>query len=128
MSESPVPAPQPPSGGTDARTVAIVAYLSLIGFVVALVLHNQNKSALGAYHLRQALGLVVCSAAMGVLGIIPFVGCLVLPQKVAVPNGDQALDPHGAWQDTASEKRVAALAAEVVRVTGALHPAAPPRA
>lgn len=79
MSESPVPAPQPPSGGTDARTVAIVAYLSLIGFVVALVLHNQNKSALGAYHLRQALGLVVCSAAMGVLGIIPFVGCLVLP-------------------------------------------------
>ena len=60
--------------------------------------------------------------------VLATVGCLVLPQKVAVPNGDQALDPHGAWQDTASEKRVAALAAEVVRVTGALHPAAPPRA
>ena len=48
--------------------------------------------------------------------VLTTVGCLVLPGKVAVPHGDQALDANGAWQDTASEKRVAALAAEVVRV------------
>ncbi|WKZ67663.1 MAG: hypothetical protein QY325_06975 [Flavobacteriales bacterium] len=79
MSETPVQVPPPAPGGADDKTVAIVAYLSLIGFVVALVLHNQRKSALGAYHLRQALGIVVCSVVMSILGIIPFVGCLVLP-------------------------------------------------
>lgn len=60
--------------------------------------------------------------------VLTTVGCLVLPGKVAVPRGDQALDEAGQWRDAASEKRVAALAAEVVRVAGALHPVAGPRA
>lgn len=60
--------------------------------------------------------------------VLTTVGCLVLPGKVAVPRGDQALDEAGQWRDAASEKRVAALAAEVVRVAGALHPADGPRA
>lgn len=54
--------------------------------------------------------------------VLATVGCLVLPGKVAVPRGDQALDEDGQWRDEASAQRVAALAAEVVRVTGLLHP------
>lgn len=54
--------------------------------------------------------------------VLATVGCLVLPGKVAVPRGDQALDENGQWRDEASAQRVAALAAEVVRVTGLLHP------
>lgn len=38
--ESNQPAAAPPKSGED-KTVAIVAYLSLIGFIVALILHNQ---------------------------------------------------------------------------------------
>ncbi len=43
-------------------TVGIVAYITLIGFIIAIVL-NGNKSGdekkFGAHHLRQALGLII---------------------------------------------------------------------
>jgi uncharacterized membrane protein len=65
---------------TEDKTVAIVSYLTLIGFIVAIVIHNGNKTRLGAFHLRQMLGLIVCSLAMFpvgfVLGIIPVLGWL----------------------------------------------------
>jgi len=64
----------------EDKTVAIVSYLTLIGFIVALVIHGNNKTRLGAYHLRQSLGLIVCSLAMLpvglVLGFIPVLGWL----------------------------------------------------
>lgn len=64
----------------EDKTVAIVSYLTLIGFIVAIVIHGNNKTRLGAYHLRQTLGLIVCSLAMFpvgfVLGFIPVLGWL----------------------------------------------------
>ena len=52
------------SGNTETaneKTVAIVAYIPfiIVGFVIALIIHNNNKSRFGAYHLRQSLGLNV---------------------------------------------------------------------
>lgn len=47
------------NAGASDKTVAIVAYipLILIGFVIALIMHNNNKSKFSAYHLRQSFGL-----------------------------------------------------------------------
>lgn len=48
----------------EDKTIGILAYITLIGFIVALVL-NQNKQGeekrFGAFHLRQALGLIICA-------------------------------------------------------------------
>lgn len=44
---------------TEDKTVAIVAYLTLIGFIIALIMHSSNKTQIGAYHLRQSLGLMI---------------------------------------------------------------------
>lgn len=61
------PAVVPP---VEDKTVAIVAYLTFIGFIVALVLNNgPKKNALGQFHLRQALGLWIC----GIVGYFCFV-------------------------------------------------------
>lgn len=57
------------SPGND-NTTAIIAYLTLIGFIVAIVLHSQRHTLLGAYHLRQMMGLLLL--AIGV-SFIPFV-------------------------------------------------------
>lgn len=50
------------NGQIDDKTVGILAYITLIGFIIALVL-NQNKEGeekkFGAFHLRQALGLII---------------------------------------------------------------------
>lgn len=44
---------------TEDKTVAIVSYLTLIGFIIALIMHSSNKTQIGAYHLRQSLGLMI---------------------------------------------------------------------
>lgn len=46
----------------EDKTVGIVAYITLIGFIIAIVL-NANKQGdekkFGSFHLRQALGLII---------------------------------------------------------------------
>lgn len=54
--------PTAENGHVEDKTVGILAYITLIGFIIALVL-NQNKEGeekkFGAFHLRQALGLII---------------------------------------------------------------------
>jgi uncharacterized membrane protein len=74
---TPVAAP----AGED-RTVAILTYITIIGFIIAIVMHSSKKSALGAFHLRQGLGLFL-TAVVGwipcaILAVIPVVGLLMI--------------------------------------------------
>lgn len=78
----PEPTPQTPVAATpvvvnEDKTVAIVAYLTLIGFIVAVVLHGQKKTRLGAFHLRQSLGIMLTFIAGSVIAVIPILGWLV---------------------------------------------------
>jgi uncharacterized membrane protein len=72
----------PPMAATEDKTVAILGYLTLIGFVAAIIIHSNKKTQLGAFHLRQALGifltwlgLVACDF---VLIFIPILGWLAI--------------------------------------------------
>ena len=73
-------APLPAGAASEDKTTAIVSYLTLIGFIVAVIMHGSNKTRLGAYHLRQSLGLMLTAIAVGIaatiLAFIPFVGWL----------------------------------------------------
>jgi len=66
-------APPPMVSATEDKTVAILSYITLIGFIVAIVLNSNKKTKLGAFHLRQVLGLFLT----GVLCIIPLLGLVV---------------------------------------------------
>jgi hypothetical protein len=55
---TPAQTPPPATTGED-KTVAIVAYLTLIGFIVAIILNSGKKTKLGAFHLRQVLGFAL---------------------------------------------------------------------
>ncbi|MGB1199585.1 MAG: hypothetical protein ACPG46_11090 [Thalassotalea sp.] len=57
-----------------ARFVSTISYLTLLGWVVAIVLYGKNHSALACFHLRQSLGLIVTAA---VLSFIPLFGWLL---------------------------------------------------
>ena len=65
---------------TDDKSTAIVSYLTLIGFVAAVMMHGTRKTRLGAFHLRQSLGLMLTSVAVAcaamILGFVPFIGWL----------------------------------------------------
>jgi uncharacterized membrane protein len=61
----------------DGKTIAIIAYITLIGFVVALIMNNDKKLPLASFHIRQSLGLMLTGFAIGMIGIIPFIGWLI---------------------------------------------------
>lgn len=61
----------------EGKTIAIVAYLTLIGFVVALIMNSSKKHPLATFHIRQMLGLLLTGFAIGMVGIIPIIGWLI---------------------------------------------------
>ncbi len=65
---------QQPINQTEDNTVAVVAYITLIGFIIALIMHNNNKTKLGAFHLREMLGLLIFSVGLWIVSMIPVIG------------------------------------------------------
>ncbi len=45
----------------DGKTLAIISYITFIGTIVAFVLNQNKKNSFAAYHIRQAIGLVLLS-------------------------------------------------------------------
>ncbi|GAB1453438.1 hypothetical protein MASR2M47_34940 [Draconibacterium sp.] len=65
------------SATDDGKTIAIIAYITLIGFVIALVMNNDKKLPLATFHIRQTLGLMLTSLVIGMIGLIPILGWLI---------------------------------------------------
>lgn len=59
-----------PITSDEDKTVAILAYITLIGFIIAIVQHSSNKTKLGAYHLRQAVGFMITGIAMSIILVL----------------------------------------------------------
>lgn len=76
----PSAAAPPAAAVTEDKTVAIVSYLTIFGFIAAIIIHSNKKTELGAFHLRQTLGIFLTAIALGFcqipLLIIPILGLL----------------------------------------------------
>jgi uncharacterized membrane protein len=57
----------------DGKTKAIVAHITLIGWIIALVLNSQEKDEFASFYIRQMLGLIILSF----VSIIPILGWIV---------------------------------------------------
>ena len=82
MSTPETPPVTPVASATDDNTVAILSYITPIGFIVAIVMHGSKKTKLGSFHLRQVLGLFITGFALWIpcmiISFIPFVNLLML--------------------------------------------------
>ena len=58
----------------NAKLVAILSYITLIGWIIALILNQQNKTSLGSFHIRQTLLIMIAGI---VLSWIPLVGWIL---------------------------------------------------
>lgn len=56
---------------TIDKTISVLCYFTLIGWLIALVLYGKYKSPLARFHLRQSLGLFITGA---LLTFIPLIG------------------------------------------------------
>lgn len=74
--------PDTPPPAKEDNMIAILAYLTPIlfgvGIIIAIVMHGNKKTALGAYHLRQSLGLLLTSLVLWVPMMIPLINVLWL--------------------------------------------------
>ena len=58
----------------DAKTKSIIAHITIIGWLIALILNNQNegsKDEMTSFYLRQLLGLYLAGI---ILTFIPIIG------------------------------------------------------
>ncbi|UPS91238.1 MULTISPECIES: DUF4870 domain-containing protein [unclassified Bizionia] len=62
---------------TEGKSMAIIAYLTVIGLVIAFVMNNDKKNKFAKYHITQSLGLALTGLAIGVIGMIPILGWLI---------------------------------------------------
>lgn len=63
----------------DVKTTALLSYITLIGWIIAVVLNSSEKNNnLATFHIRQSLGLMLTTLILIVLQIlllfIPFIG------------------------------------------------------
>jgi len=49
----------------EGKTMSIVAYLTIIGSIVALLINNNKKNPFTAFHVRQGLGLCLTYMLLG---------------------------------------------------------------
>jgi len=67
----------------EGKTRAIIAHMTLIGWIIAVVMNNEKKDDFASFYIRQMLGLVILgiatSIAASILLIIPFIGLLLGP-------------------------------------------------
>jgi uncharacterized membrane protein len=58
----------------QSKVVAIVSYITLIGWIIALIMNQSKKTDLGSFHIRQALLIYIVGF---ILWWIPIIGWLL---------------------------------------------------
>lgn len=58
----------------DGKTKAIVAHITIIGWIIALVLNSSEKDEFASYYIRQLIGLYLLGL---VCSFIPVIGWII---------------------------------------------------
>jgi hypothetical protein len=86
----------------DARTKAIVAHLTFIGWIVALVINSNNKEEYSTFYLRQTLGIYLVGMVISWIPVIGWMAGIVmfafwLLSFVYAVQGDMKMIPFGEY-------------------------------
>tara|TARA_R110000850_G_scaffold277058_1_gene421896 strand:+ start:129368 stop:129712 length:345 start_codon:yes stop_codon:yes gene_type:complete len=57
--------------------IAIVAYITFIGLIIAFVMNDQKEDVFVSFHIQQSLGLTLIGVVLGILSIIPVIGWIL---------------------------------------------------
>ncbi|MGC9331173.1 MAG: hypothetical protein ACP5DZ_04760 [Bacteroidales bacterium] len=58
----------------DGKTTAIIAHITLIGWIIAIIINSNEKNEFASFYIRQLLGLFLAGL---VLAWIPIIGWLL---------------------------------------------------
>lgn len=82
----------------DGKNIALIAHITLIGWIIAFVMNNNTKSDFASFYIRQLLGIGLCAL---VLNFIPFLGWILnlgvfvlwIMSLIGALNGEKKLTP-----------------------------------
>lgn len=88
----------------EGKSAAIVAYLTIVGTIIAYFMNNDSKNPFASFHIRQALGIHITFYVLGVLIswfdswwiTVPFwifIGILLIYGLLAAIQGERNLVP-----------------------------------
>lgn len=61
----------------EGKTEAIIAYITVIGLIIAFVMNNEKKYPFTKFHIKQSLGLVVIGLGLVIISLIPILGWII---------------------------------------------------
>lgn len=78
----------------DGKTKAIVAHITWIGWVIALVINSSEKDEIASFYIRQLLGLYLFSIVISFIPIVNIFGWIVtfvfwVISLIGAINGEQ---------------------------------------
>lgn len=62
----------------NSKLVAILSYITIIGWVIAMLLHFKQKSDLGGFHLRQVLVIYLFGIIVNFIPVIGWIFSIVI--------------------------------------------------
>lgn len=62
---------------TSDNTMAIIAYITIVGLIIAFITNQEKKNTFVKYHTIQSLGLALTGVALAIIAMIPILGWLV---------------------------------------------------
>lgn len=63
---------------SDGKNVAIIAHITFIGWIIALVMNSSNKTEFGSFYIRQMLGLSIIAIVTSWIPVLNFLVWIVL--------------------------------------------------
>jgi len=62
----------------NSKTIAIVSYIPIIGWIIAVILNSNKKSKLGSFHIRQTLLIYIAAIIFSWLKYIGWIFEIIL--------------------------------------------------
>lgn len=86
----------------DEKTKAIVAHITPIGWIIALVLNSTDKHEYTSFYLKQTLGLYLVGIVINIIPVIGWILSIVLfafwlLSLIYAIQGDKKLVPFGEY-------------------------------
>lgn len=82
----------------DGKTKAIVAHITYVGWIIALVINSNEKDEITSYYIRQLLGIYLFSIVISFIPLINVIGWILalvfwIMSLVGAVNGEMKETP-----------------------------------
>ncbi len=63
---------------SDGKNVAIIAHITLIGWIIAIIMNGNNKNEFASFYIRQVLGITLLGIVCSFIPIVNLVAWIVI--------------------------------------------------